>query len=549
MRLVGRVAGLQSSLSVPRRSLLMTSLLRNLQLMKVLDLRQYGDPNYCPNQDEGASPYKTLIKIMATVGPKTSSKEMLGRLLNAGMNVCRINACHGSRESHAAAIDNLREVLLTQPGRMCAILLDLSGEIRVGRLKSKKLQIDAGTEISIVADPMIEGDASCISLDYPNLVNVVKPGSSIIMSDGVSSMTVLSVHREPGRRVVRVRANTNLQLEEQRFVFVPGATLDLSGLQFAVEHIVDFIAAQVSNADEVRDLRKRLRDIGGEAAVANIKIIAKIGSIEALENIDAILAESDGMIVSRGDLGVVVPEEQVFALQKSLVSKANAVHKPAIIATQMLYSMIRNPRPTRAECTDVANAVIDGCDTVQLSGETENGDYPIEACEMMQHICRKADQVERLTDYTAIFEGLVSCQPRPPSVAEVVASYAVRLAHDMRARLLVTLTETGETSRLVCKYRPTVPVICITGNPVVARQLLVTRAAYPFYLPGREQYSNDGAIQVALATARRQGLVHVGDSIVAVLGDVEGIAGKTNCFKIVIVPEEPSLSTQSSHKV
>jgi len=217
-----------------------------------------------------------------------------------------------------------------------------------------------------------------------------------------------------------------------------------------------------------------------------------------------------------------------------LVSKCNASHTPAIMATQMLYSMIRNPRPTRAECTDVANAVLDGSDAVMLSGETENGDYPIESLEMMVQICHKADQVERMADYNSLFESIISAQVNP-SIAEVVASYAVRTALDLNAKLIFTITETGNTARLVCKYRPPVPVISITANPKVANRLLITRATVPFLV--KSVLNTDSVVAVAIERAKKEGRVKPGDTVVAVSGDIEGVAGQTNSFKVIVVPE------------
>ncbi len=287
--------------------------------------------------------------------------------------------------------------LLKQRGdsQYCGVLCDVSGEIRVGRLKNKKQLLEAGKELNICCDPLYEGDFKMFSLDFSALVDVVKPGSSIIMSDGVSSMTVLSAAKD--RKSIRVRANTDVLLEEQKFAYVPGASVDVKAVQFGVEHDVDFIAVNVASAAELRELRTMMGPRG-----ADIGLVAKIASIAALENIDEILASPDcaGIVVSRGDLGVIIPEEQVFVAQKKIISTANVAHKPVITATQMLYSMIRAPRPTRAECTDVANAILDGCDAVVLSGETEQGDYPTEACEMMIQICHKADAVVKLGDYS-----------------------------------------------------------------------------------------------------------------------------------------------------
>jgi pyruvate kinase len=385
------------------------------------------------------------------------------------------------------------------------------------------------------------------------------------MSDGVSSMTVLSAAKD--RKSIRVRANTDVLLEEQKFAYVPGASVDVKAVQFGVEHDVDFIAVNVASAAELRELRTMMGPRGAE-----IGLVAKIASIAALENIDEILASPDcaGIVVSRGDLGVIIPEEQVFVAQKKIISTANVAHKPVITATQMLYSMIRAPRPTRAECTDVANAILDGCDAVVLSGETEQGDYPTEACEMMVQICHKADAVVKLGEYSVLFEDLQEMNrdragpnaglatrrlsistprgsnsglPLPPlplapvsksEVTEVISAYAVRIAVDSAAQVIVTLTESGTTSRVVAKYRPRVPLLCITSSRRVASQLTISRAAVPFLVPSI--VNSDELIAQVLQKAKAQGLCTSGGKAVAVLGDVEGVSGSTNCFKIVIIP-------------
>jgi len=502
----------------------MASTQRNINIGSALELHQFmGLYSDFASKEKITS----LTKVIVTIGTKTSTKEYLGRLLGVGMDVCRLNVCHGTLSGHAETIKNLREIIGHNPVKHCAVLLDVSGEIRIGRIKDKKFVLQAGSEILIGNDTLLEGDWKMISLDYPNLVEVVKTGSTIQLSDGISSFTVLSVNKD--KKIVRARASTDIIIEEQKLVYIPGATLDEKGIRFGVDHDVDFIAASVTG---IEDLNK-VREILGEKG-KNIQVIAKIGSVEALEKIDDILKHTDSVIVSRGDLGVVVPEEQVFVAQKMLVSKCNASHTPAIMATQMLYSMIRNPRPTRAECTDVANAVLDGSDAVMLSGETENGDYPIESLEMMVQICHKADQVERMADYNSLFESIISAQVNP-SIAEVVASYAVRTALDLNAKLIFTITETGNTARLVCKYRPPVPVISITANPKVANRLLITRATVPFLV--KSVLNTDSVVAVAIERAKKEGRVKPGDTVVAVSGDIEGVAGQTNSFKVIVVPE------------
>jgi pyruvate kinase len=271
----------------------------------------------------------------------------------------------------------------------------------------------------------------------------------------------------------------------------------------------------------------------GEAG-KHIKIISKIESTEGIENFNEILEESDGIMVARGDLGVELPLEQIFIAQKMMISKCNAAGKLVITATQMLESMISNPRPTRAEATDVANAVLDGSDCVMLSGETASGEYPKEAVEYMDHISKQAETVEIAGDYPQLFEALRIASANEPRIPEVVASYAVRVANDLGAHMIITITETGRTSRLVCKYRPRIPIICITNSVATANYLIYSRAAIPFLYPsvkGTEQLLQD-----AMERCKKLGLCKTGSLVVAVSGITEGISGNTNSLRVITVP-------------
>jgi len=478
-------------------------------------------------------------KIVCTIGPNTKSVAKLGELIDVGMSVCRLNFSHGTHEYHGEVVKNLREALAKRKDKVCAIMLDTKGpEIRTGKLVDKKeLSLVEGQEINVSVNNEVAGDLKMISLDYKGALDVVKPGGRILVSDGLISLTILDVFKDKG--YCRCRINNTASLGETKNVHLPGALVDLpavsekdvADLQFGVRQGVDFIAASfIRKAEDVRHIR---RVLGSEGK--NIQIISKIENQEGLDNFDEILEESDGIMVARGDLGVEIDMEKIFICQKMMVSKCNAANKPVITATQMLESMIKNPRPTRAEATDVANAVLDGTDCVMLSGETASGDYPLQAVEIMSKICGQAEIVEASTDYHTLFASLKLNAQRPISIAETVASYAVATAIDLNAKLIITVTETGLTTRLVCKYRPPVPVIAITSWPHTLRHLLVTRGTYPLLvdsLVGAEQL-----VENALHLAVERKLVQSGDRIVIISGVMEGVPGKTNALRVITLGE------------
>jgi len=306
---------------------------------------------------------------------------------------------------------------------------------------------------------------------------------------------------------------------------------DADDLRFGVEQRVNFIAASFIRTPE--DV-KQIREVLGEAG-KDIKIVSKIESTEGLHNFDSILVASDGIMVARGDLGVELPMEQIFIAQKMMVSKCNAAAKPVITATQMLESMIQNPRPTRAEATDVANAVLDGSDSVMLSGETASGDYPLEAVTYMSNICKQAETVESMGDYPTMFEAFRKATPALSfSTPEVVCSYAVRAAMDLKAALLITITETGASARLVCKYRPQVPVICVTNSQETANFLMLTRGAVPLLVESMK--GSESLVLRAMEYGKTKGLCKAGSLVVVVHGVVEGSPGNSNSLKVLTVP-------------
>eukprot|EP01027_Heterolobosea_sp_BB2_P022179 GEZU01032636.1.p1 GENE.GEZU01032636.1~~GEZU01032636.1.p1 ORF type:complete len:505 (+),score=213.31 GEZU01032636.1:125-1639(+) len=495
----------------------MATLTRNLNL----DLHNPKTVTYC----------KT--KIVCTIGLRTNTKETIGKLIEAGMNVLRMNFSHGTHEFHASIVKNARDYM-KESGRVCALMVDLKGpEIRSGKLKNKTLPLSTGQKIKVTCDTTHIGDENMITLDYQSLCTSVKPGYDILIADGLISLTVLEILNDKELLAV---VNNNAVLGETKNVHLPGAIVDLppispkdeEDIKFAMKHEVDFIAAsfvrQASDVIAIKEMLGPQRD--------KIHVIAKIESQEGLDNFDEILRVSDGIMVARGDLGVELPMERIFAAQKWMVSKCNAAGKPVITATQMLESMITNPRPTRAECTDVANAVLDGSDCVMLSGETANGDYPVEAVKIMRKICCQAEAVEASMEYSHFFEVLRKVS-EPLTIAESIASFSVRTALDVKADLIITITETGLTSRLVSKYRPPVPVIAVTSWVHTAHHLECTRAVVPLLIDHMQ--SNDLCVEKALELAFNRGLVKKGSRVVIVAGIMEGMPGKTNTLKVLTV--------------
>lgn len=473
-------------------------------------------------------------KIICTIGPKTKSVETLGKLIEAGMNVMRLNFSHGDHTYHAGVITNLREYLAASK-RMAAIMLDTKGpEIRTGKLAGgKEIELEAGQQLTLTSDYTHVGTSEMIAQSYSKLSTSVKEGSEVLIDDG---LVALIVERVDGDHVICRVKNGGL-LGETKGVNLPGAVVELPALTekdkgdltFGCAQKVDLVAASfIRKASDVIEIREHLAANGGSA----IKIISKIENQEGLQNFDDILAVSDGIMVARGDLGVEIPIEKVAIAQKMMISKCNVAGKPVVTATQMLESMVKNPRPTRAETTDVANAVFDGSDCVMLSGETAKGDYPVETVTTMASICREAEQA---LDYGHTFNSLRQLlrKMEKVSVTETITSSAVKTAYDVGSRIILCLTETGNTARLVCKYRPSAPVICVTSNEATARQMLIHRGAFPLCVGS--MMATESLIARSLMRATSSGLCAKGDLVVVVSGMREGVSGATNVLRVLTV--------------
>jgi len=497
--------------------------------------------------------------IICTIGPNTNSVEMITQLRNAGLNVVRMNFSHGSYDYHQSVIDNTRLSQELYPGRPVAIALDTKGpEIRTGNMRDGvEIPIAAGHEMTFSTNEEYKDvcDDEVMYVDYLNLPKVIEVGKTIYVDDGVLSFEVLEI-LEDGVRVV---ARNNGRLCSRKGVNLPNTAVDLPALsekdqedlKFGVKNRVDYIFASfIRRGQDVKDIRAVL---GHEGRF--IKIISKIENHQGVENFDEILAETDGVMIARGDMGIEIPCERVFIAQKKLITKCNLAGKPVICATQMLESMTYNPRPTRAEVSDVANAVLDGADCVMLSGETAKGKYPIDTVHTMHEICKLAETV---ICYPSLFNELRSLTVLPTETTETVACAAVAAAHEQNAGAIIVLTTSGKSARLISKYRPQAPIIVVTRSATTARQIHLYRGCYPFLYPkapsaltsilsanpisqlspigdGSWQEDVDERLKWGLDQAIRYNLLQPGQPVVVVQGWKGGL-GNTNTLRVIYAP-------------
>ncbi|KAG0240900.1 Pyruvate kinase [Actinomortierella wolfii] len=475
--------------------------------------------------------------IICTIGPATNSVETITALRQAGMNIVRMNFSHGSYEYHQSVIENTRQSYIEHPGRPVAIALDTKGpEIRTGlMLNGEDVPFQAGHQMIFTTNDEYADKCTgeILYIDYKNLTKVVEPGKTIFIDDGVMSFKVLEVEED----TLKVEALNDGKLSSKKGVNLPKTDVDLPALsekdvrdlQFGVEQNIDIVFASfIRRGEDVREIRRVLGEKG-----KHIKIISKIENHQGLINFDSILAESDGIMVARGDLGIEIPCTSVFLAQKMMIAKCNLAGKPVICATQMLESMTYNPRPTRAEVSDVANAVLDGSDCTMLSSETAKGHYPIEAVKTMHETCLLA---ETAICYPPLFNDLRALTPRPTETTETVASSAVSAAHEQKAGAIIVLTTSGHTARMVSKYRPQCPIITITRNASTARQVHLYRGCYPFhYLEPKSsdwQHDVDARLQYGIEEGVAAGLLKHGDPVIAIQGWKGGL-GNTNTMRIL----------------
>jgi len=479
------------------------------------------------NNETPAGNYKFKTKVVCTLGPSSRDVETLKNMLRAGMNVARFNFSHGSHEYHQETLDTLRAACKATQMR-CAVLLDTKGpEIRTGLLENgEAVHLVMGEEVILTTDYTTAGNKNLIACSYPNLPRDVTPGCKILCADGSITLTVLSCDTKKGQ--VTCRCDNNAKLGEKKNMNLPGVVVDLPTMtekdqddmvNWGVKNNVDIIAPSfVRKGSDVVAIRKALGPKGQK-----IQIISKVENNEGLDNFDAILRESDGIMVARGDLGMEIPMEKMFMVQKRMINLCNIAGKPVITATQMLESMTMNPRPTRAEVTDVANAVLDGTDCVMLSGETAAGPYPVEAVKVMASVSAEA---EAYLNYPELFQKLMAQIPMPMSPQESIASSAVRSSQKTNAKLIITLSRYGTTASLVAKYRPQVPVLMVAipaddsaeareEAERVARSNLCVRGVIPVVsdIPLPTAGPKEQMV-AALNYAKKQGLVNKGENVV-----------------------------------
>ena len=452
-------------------------------------------------------------KIICTMGPNTDKKTVMKSLVKNGMNVARFNFSHGDHEEQRERMNLLKNVR-EELDRPVAILLDTKGpEIRTGLLEGgKKVTLKEGSEFILYTEEMTGNAAGCC-VTYPGLAKDVKAGDRILIDDGLIELKVKQI--KSGNIVCHVENGG--ELGERKGVNVPNVKVklpavtekDIDDILFGIQQDIDFIAASfIRSAKGVKEIRKILKENHAE----HISIIAKIENAEGVENIDEIIEASDGIMVARGDLGVEIPAQEVPHIQKMIIKKCNERYVPVITATQMLDSMIRNPRPTRAEVADVANAIYDGTDAVMLSGETAAGKYPIEALKMMNEI---AENTEQYVDYEKYIHHRTMYEQSKISSAIGIAS--VRTARNIGAACIVTPTMSGKTARLISNFRPSMPIYAVTPNEMVQHKMQLYWGVIP--LKGYIKDTTENIIINAMETIKRKRLVRKGQTVVITAGD------------------------------
>lgn len=452
-------------------------------------------------------------KIICTMGPNTDKKTVMKSLVKNGMNVARFNFSHGDHEEQRERMNLLKNVR-EELDRPVAILLDTKGpEIRTGLLEGgKKVTLKEGSEFILYTEEMTGNETGCC-VTYPGLAKDVKPGDRILIDDGLIELKVKQI--KSGNIVCHVENGG--ELGERKGVNVPNVKVklpavtekDIDDILFGIQQDIDFIAASfIRSAKGVKEIRKILKENHAE----HISIIAKIENAEGVENIDEIIEASDGIMVARGDLGVEIPAQEVPHIQKMIIKKCNERYVPVITATQMLDSMIRNPRPTRAEVADVANAIYDGTDAVMLSGETAAGKYPIEALKMMNEI---AENTEQYVDYEKYIHHRTMYEQSKISSAIGIAS--VRTARNIGAACIVTPTMSGKTARLISNFRPSMPIYAVTPNEMVQHKMQLYWGVIP--LKGYIKDTTENIIVNAMETIKRKRLVRKGQMVVITAGD------------------------------
>ncbi|MDO5037457.1 MAG: pyruvate kinase [Tissierellia bacterium] len=466
---------------------------------------------------------KKKTKIVATIGPASDKEEVLREFFLSGVNVCRLNFSHGTHESHKKTMDRIK-ALREDMGLAIALMMDTKGpEIRTGQMEEGPILLEEGDRYDFLSQEVL-GDQHQASLSYKDLWKDISPGQTLLVDDGLLAMEVEEV--EEGR--IRARALNRGEIGSHKGINLPGAKVrlpsltpkDVEDIRFGLAQEVDFIAASfIRRAEDILAIRKILE----ENQASQIKIIAKIENQEGLDNLDAIVDVADGVMVARGDLGVEVDTEEIPLIQKAMIQRCVEEGIPVITATQMLDSMIRNPRPTRAETTDVANAIFDGTSAIMLSGETASGAYPVEAVKTM---CRIAKKTEESLDYDLHMRRAEKNMDLTTS--NTIARSAVVMAQELQVAAIVVATVSGYSSRAVAKFRPKEPIIAVTPNPRALRQMALNWGVQGILAPDPVE----DVLEETVPQALKAGLIKEGDLVVFTAGIPQGIAGSTNLIKV-----------------
>lgn len=484
--------------------------------------------------------HRKRTKIVCTIGPASQEPGMLRAMIRAGMDVARINFSHGAHEIHARNIANVRRVA-EEECAVVAILADLPGpKLRLGNLVQDPLELTAGDQVTLTARQELDPEQPfVVPLPHPDVIAELKIGDRLLLDDGQLEFVVRG---KPDGDVLCEVVNGTM-LSSHKGVSVPDTKLSMSSIteedrehvKFALEQNVDYIAMSfVRSGDDIRELRWLVRHLKGDAA-----LIAKIEKAEAITNFDAILDQADGIMVARGDLGVETPAEFVPVHQKKIIRRCNEAGKPVITATQMLQSMIDSPRPTRAESTDVANAIFDGTDAVMLSGETAVGKYPLQSVEMMARIAQIAEQY--LHDHVELHPAELSLKElrleKNRSIPAAISHVTAEIARMLDAKLIVASTWSGYTARRVARVRPSTPILAVTPNRITHQRLALVWGVMPVMVA--EFATIDEMIDVVTRTAENEKLVEEGDLMVIIGGVPFGVSSQTNFLKVLSVGEKP----------
>ena len=467
-------------------------------------------------------------KIICTMGPAVDNEEMLRALMLTGMDAARFNFSHGTHESHLATLNKVRRIR-DELGAAVATILDTKGpEIRIKTFENGPVTLREGDKFTLTTRD-VPGDAGIVSVTYADLHKELESGCRVLIDDGLIELTVDGIQGQDIACTVRSGGT----LSNNKSINIPGVSIhlpsltekDRDDLRFAAEQDFDFVAASfVRKASDVEDIRACLSECGGE----HIRIISKIENREGVDNLEEIIAASDGLMVARGDLGVEIPAYEVPILQKRMIKETSMAGKPVITATQMLDSMIRNPRPTRAEVSDVANAVFDGTSCVMLSGETASGKHPVEAVQTMVDTINAAEQA---TDYWGRFRRFEFTPGR--SINDAVTHTCCQTAMDLEADAILTPTQTGHTARMIARFRPACPIVALTTTERARRQLAISWGVQPL-LAGYVD-STDRLFSMCVQSALKEGAVQSGQMVVITAGVPIGRAGSTNLIKAQVV--------------